>query len=518
MLITEVPQRDPSSPALVFEGRTTSFGDFEAVTNKIAHAFAAAGMQPGERAVYVGRNTAAFFLLLYGAMKAGIVLVPVNWRLAPPEICAITADSRARVLVLGREYTDEPTYRDLSAISLMLAAEDEAADLRPLSDWYAAHPDTPVEYTAEPGDVAVQLYTSGTTGQPKGVMLSHGSIAHGLLAARDHDLGWNQWSASDISILAMPVSHISGTGWGILGLFNGAACHIQRQFDLDATFDTIARHRATRLFLVPAALQVLVRHTRAIATDFSSLHEVCYGASPMPLPLLRECMAVMRTPFVQFYGMTETAGTIVALPASDHASALAEPQAEHRLRAAGRALPWVELRIVDAGGAEVQHGRVGELVTRSAAIMAGYWQKPEETARTIEPDGWLHTGDAGYSDSDGYVFIHDRVKDMIISGGENVYPAEVESALSEHPAVADVAVIGVPDARWGESVKAIVVLRPDQELSAEALIAWSRARIAGFKVPGSIDFAQALPRNASGKLLKRVLREPYWRGEARQVS
>ncbi len=516
MLIT-TPTHAPDTPAILFEGQTITYGQFEAQINRIGNALAAAGIKPGERAAYVGRNTAAYFLLLYGAMKAGIVLVPVNWRLAPPEICAIVADSRARVLVLGREYTGEAAYANLPGMDLILAAEDAPAAWPSLQDWCSDCPATPPAHRAAPADIALQLYTSGTTGQPKGVMLSHANLAHALFAARTHDLGWNQWCTADSAVQAMPVSHIGGTGWGIVILFNGAACHIQRQFDLDVTFDVIAQHRPTRLFLVPAALQMLVRHPRARQADFSSLNHVCYGASPMPLPLLRECMGVMNRPFVQFYGMTETSGTIVALPAADHAAALTSPDAEYRLRAAGRALPWVELRIVDANGEEAPRGAVGELVTRSPANMAGYWQKPEETARTIAPDGWLHTGDAGFMDADGYVFIHDRVKDMIISGGENVYPGEVEVVLAEHPAVADVAVIGVPDPRWGEAVKAIVVLRPDQDVSAAALIAWSRTRIGGFKVPGSVEFVDALPRNASGKLLKRVLREPYWKGAPRQV-
>jgi fatty-acyl-CoA synthase len=187
------------------------------------------------------------------------------------------------------------------------------------------------------------------------------------------------------------------------------------------------------------------------------------------------------------------------------------------MRAAGKPLPWVEVRILDADGNEVPRGQVGEIATRSGANMVGYWNRPEETAKTIR-NGWLYTGDAGFMDQDGYVYIHDRVKDMIISGGENVYPAEVESALAEHPAIAEVAVIGVPDEKWGEAVKAIVVLRPGTDLSQDALIGWSRTRIAGFKAPKSVDFAEALPRNASGKLLKRELREPYWQGRARQVN
>ncbi len=509
---------DTDAPALVFEGETTTYAALTAQSNRIAQALLAAGIGPGNRIAYVGRNTAAFFALLIGAMKAGSVVVPVNWRLAPAEITAIIADAEARVLVLGREYTDEPAYAALPGIALVVAAEPGHATLPALAEWCRTASATPPATLPDATAIAVQLYTSGTTGQPKGVMLTYANLLHGLTELARHDLGWNQWTAQDRALLAMPVSHVSGTGWGIVALFHGAACHIQRQFGLEETLDSIANHRITRLFLVPAALQMLVRHPRAATTDFSSLHETCYGASPMPLPLLRECIAVMRTPFVQFYGMTETAGTIVALPAADHAAALANPQAAKRLRAAGRALPWVELHIVDATGIPVPPGTVGEIVTRSPATMAGYWHKPQDTARTIDAEGWLRTGDAAYMDEDGYIFVHDRVKDMIISGGENVYPAEVESALCEHPAIAEAAVIGIPDARWGETVHAIVVLRPDTHATAEALIAWCRTRIAAFKSPRSVDFTDTLPRNASGKLLKRSLRAPFWEGQSRQVS
>ena len=502
----------PGRTALVFEGRTTSFAAFDRHTDRIARALAAAGIAPGERVAYVGRNSDLFFEALYGSMKAGIVIVPVNWRLAPPEVAGIVADARARLVILGPEYMADPAYAGLPGAEIVLAAEGGHPTLPALSDWCAAQAAGPPAHTPVPADIAVQLYTSGTTGQPKGVMLSHANIATNLLASAQHDLGWNRWTANDRVLQAMPVSHISGTGIGIGALYHGATCYIQRQFDVAATLDAIAQDRITKVFLVPAALQMLVRHPRAAATDFSCLSEMQYGASPMPAPLLRECMAVLGTRFVQFYGMTETSGTIVALPAADHD--LDRPE---RLRAAGRPLPWVELRIVGPDGMDVPSGTVGELVTRSAGTMAGYWNRPEETARTIGADGWLRTGDAGYLDADGYVFIHDRVKDMVISGGENVYPAEVESALCEHPAVAEAAVIGIPDAQWGEAVHAIVVLHPGTTVNAEELTAWARIRIAGFKAPRSIGFADTLPRNAAGKLLKRSLREPFWLGQDRQV-
>ncbi len=269
----------------------------------------------------------------------------------------------------------------------------------------------------------------------------------------------------------------------------------------------------TRFFMVPAALQMVINHPKAATTDFSRLKYIIYGAAPIPLELLRECIKVFGAQFLQAYGMTETTGTVVMLPPEDH-----DPNGTPRMRAAGKPLPGVELKIVDEAGNEVPTGEVGEIITRSSNNMISYWNLPEATAKTMSADGWVRTGDAGYMDEDGYLFIHDRVKDMIISGGENVYPAEVESAIYGHPAIAEVAVIGIPDDKWGEAVKAVCVQKPEAEIDEADVIAWARERIAGFKVPKSIDVIAALPRNASGKILRKDLRAPYWEGRERQVN
>jgi long-chain acyl-CoA synthetase len=298
-----------------------------------------------------------------------------------------------------------------------------------------------------------------------------------------------------------------------MGLYNGAKGVVAREFDPSRVLDFIERDRISKMFMVPAAMQIVVRQPRAREVDFSCLKFLLYGASPIPLDLLKECMEVFGCGFVQMYGMTETCGTIVALPPEDH-----DPQGNARMRSAGKPLPGVEIAILGDDGAPLPPLEVGEIATRSAANMTGYWNLPEATANTIDAEGWLRTGDAGYLDEDGYVYIHDRVKDMIITGGENVYPAEVENAIFGHPAVADVAVIGVPDPQWGEAVKAVVVARPGAEATPAEIIAWARERIAGFKTPKSVDFIEALPRNPSGKILRRELREPYWAGVGRRVN
>jgi acyl-CoA synthetase (AMP-forming)/AMP-acid ligase II len=324
---------------------------------------------------------------------------------------------------------------------------------------------------------------------------------------------WNRWSEDDVALVAMPVFHIGGSGWGLFALFFGAESVVAREFDPAAVLDFFEKDRVSKLFLVPAAMQFIVRHPRARQIDYSRLKFILYGASPIPAPLLKECMEVFKCGFVQVYGMTETCGTITVLPPEDHTT-----DGSQRMRSAGKALPGVEIAILDAEGRTLPAGEVGEIATRSLANMAGYWHLPEATAKTVTRDNWLRTGDAGYMDEDGYIYVQDRIKDMIISGGENIYPAEVESAMFGHPAVAEVAVIGVPDDTWGEAVKAMVVRKKDAEVSAEDLLAWTRQQIAAYKTPKSVEFIAALPRNATGKILRRQLREPYWQGRERGVN
>ncbi|MFZ4604734.1 MAG: fatty acid--CoA ligase [Caulobacter sp.] len=504
------------STALVFEGRTSSFADFDRRTNQVANALKAAGLSKGQRITYIGKNSDHYFELLFGAAKVGVVMTPIGWRLAPPEVAYIISDSAAPLVFVGPELIGqvEAVAAHLDVRPQVIAMEADGAGDYPLFEvWRDAAPatDPGVEITA--GDVAVQLYTSGTTGKPKGAMLTHANILGGRRQAAEANMPWNSWSPDDVSLVAMPVAHIGGTGWGIVGLFNGAKGIVAREFDPFRVLDFIEQDRISKMFMVPAAMQIVVRQPRAREVDYSRLKYILYGASPIPLDLLRECMEVFGCGFCQQYGMTETCGTIVYLPPEDH-----DPAGNARMRAAGLPMPGVELKIIDEAGGTLPPNTVGEVATRSVANMAGYWNLDAATRATIGEDGWLRTGDAGYLDEDGYLFIHDRVKDMIISGAENIYPAEVESAVYGHPAVAEVAVIGIPDDKWGEAVKAVVALKPGATADAEDIIAFARTRIAAFKAPKSVDFIDALPRNASGKILRRELRDPYWAGRERRVN
>jgi acyl-CoA synthetase (AMP-forming)/AMP-acid ligase II len=507
----------PAAIALSFEGRHTTFADFERHSNRVARALLAEGLGSGARIAYIGKNCDRYFEVLFGAAKAGVVLTPISWRLSVTEIAFILEDSGATMLFVGPEMMAH-AQRARSHLGQQLKVihiePTDTADTVLYEVWRDMHSVNDVSIAINRDQVAVQMYTSGTTGRPKGAMLTHANLLSGRrVAAKSQQLAWYTWGPHDVSLVAMPVAHVGGTVWGIIGLFNGAKGVIAREFDPLKVLDFIERDGISQIFMVPAAMQIVVRQPRAREIDFSRLNCIQYGASPIPLELLRECMEVFGCGFCQQYGMTETSGTIVYLPPEDHT-----PEGNPRMRAAGLPMPGVELKIIDAQGDALPPNAVGEVATRSVANMAGYWRMTQATAATIDDQGWLRTGDAGYLDEDGYLYIHDRVKDMIISGGENIYPAEVENAIYGHPDVAEVAVIGVPDEKWGEAVKAIVAPKPGAKPDPNDIIAFARSQIASYKVPKSIDFIDALPRNASGKVLRRALREPYWADHARRVN
>ncbi len=362
---------------------------------------------------------------------------------------------------------------------------------------------------ADPDDDIIQLYTSGTTGLPKGVRLTNRNyLANFELASA---FGGLQYEVGDTVLAAMPFFHVAGVNIALIAMASGARSAVVRDVIPDLILNLIERERVNHAFLAPAIILMLMRSPGIGTADLSSMKGLSYGASPISEDLLAKARERFRCQFVQFYGMTETSGAGTYLPNEAHDPSLG------KLRSCGTAWPGVELKIVDSDGQEAQRGAVGELLIRGPVVMKGYWNQPEDTASSVR-DGWMRTGDAAYMDDDGYVFIFDRMKDMIVTGGENVYPAEVENALFGHPAIADAAVIGVPDETWGEAVKAIIVAKPGAPRDAFEIIAWTRARIAGYKTPKSIDFVDAIPRNITGKILRRQLREPYWTGMARKVN
>ena len=505
----------PDVTALVFGDEAISYRDFDIRCSRIANGLHKLGVSPGDRIAWIGKNSAAYFELLFGGAKAGAVMVPISWRLAPMEIDYILQDGKIKAIFVDEEFRGLIARAPTAAATPTIYMEGSDA----FAAWRDAQSSVDPMSPVSTGDVFIQLYTSGTTGHPKGVQLPHGNFfviektraAHGF---PDQELfEWNTWGPEDVGIVTMPCFHISGTGWGVVGLYAGAKNVVLREFTPQAVLSGLNDHRGTKIILVPTAIQMLMDHPDCAKADFSALKYMCYGASPIPLEILKRAVQMFQCEFVQMYGLTETTGAVTFLPAHDH-----EIGGNERMRSAGRAVYGVELAILDSDGVKVEPGVVGEICVRTPTIMAGYWGMPEETQKTIDANGWFHTGDAGYLDADGYVFIKDRIKDMIVSGGVNIYPAEIENALYAHEGIAEAAVIGVPDTKWGESVKAFVVLSPGANASADSIINFCRERIAGYKIPRSIEFMSQLPRNASGKVLKTELRKPYWADQERQVG
>ncbi|HXM55590.1 MAG TPA: AMP-binding protein [Candidatus Dormibacteraeota bacterium] len=483
-------RRHPDLPAMWYEGRTRTFAELDASTSALAAGLVEGlGVQPGDRVAILDKNSDVYLELLLALDKAGAVGVPVNWRLTAHEVAAVVGDADPVALVVGDELrasADRVTCRVLGFGELPRGEGDPGRDREEAVAW--------------------QLYTSGTTGLPKGAMLTNRNLL-GLIGP----LGWEapELVEGARALVAMPLYHIGGCGWALAVLTQGCTAVVIREVVPPELLRVLAEQRVNSAFLVPAVLLFLTQVPGVESTDFSALRNIHYGASPISQELLVRSIEVFRCRFTQLYGLTETTGAITALRHEDH-------QGE-RLLSCGRSMFGADIRVVDPLGNDVGPDEIGEVVYRGGGLMAGYWRRPDDTAAAIR-DGWFHTGDAGSLDRDGYLFIRDRIKDMIVSGGENIYPAELESALMGHPEVADVAVIGVPDDRWGETVHAIVVRRPGADLTDQALIDWSRERLAGYKRPRSVAFVDVIPRNPSGKILKRELREQHWAGRCRQIN
>jgi acyl-CoA synthetase (AMP-forming)/AMP-acid ligase II len=501
--------RQPDAIAISFGESNRTWAELARRVRRAAAALRAAGLAPGDRIAVLDLNHPSCLELTLACAQIGAANAVVNFRLAPPEIAYVINDSKARLLFVGPEFTAavEKLRAHLPAVERVLrigGADDE------YEPWLAAHePDARV-HPAVPGDCFVQLYTSGTTGFPKGSMLTHrGMLAH----SRNVSASQNFAGESRVQV-AMPLFHVGGTSYALMAISLGARVFVMRTPDPAAALAMIEAEKITHTFFVPALMAMINQVPGAADRDVSSLQALSYGASPMPLPVMRASLKLFPNVMQQVYGMTEQSGAVSVLGPADHG----DPAVAHRLVSAGQAIAGVEIEIRDpATGEPVATGERGEVWVRSEQVMGGYWNQPDATAATITSDGWLRSGDGGYLDADRYLYITDRIKDMIISGGENIYPAEIERVLAEHPEIQDVAVIGVPDERWGEVPKAVVVAAPGTTIDTEQLLAWCRERMASFKCPKSVDVVTELPRNPTGKILKKELRKPYWQGRERQV-
>lgn len=512
-------QERPERTAYRWGARSWTFGELERDSNRIANALAAQGISGGDRVAALTKHHVPCILLTLGALKVGAVCMPVNWRLAPAEAEYIIGHGEARLLMVDEGFA-APCLQDgsvkLPEGCTLLCTEKALGQAPAFEEWFQSCSEDFEAVQADTEDGALQIYSSGTTGLPKGIVLTHRGL---LSTSRVVSSEWH-FGADDVLGNPLPTFHVAGMTMLLLTLYTGGVTCAYSDFDPAGFIESIGSHRITHSFLVPAMLLFMLQSPVVQKGDYSSLELIAYGGSPISDTVLKQAMETFQCDFLQVYGLTEVSGPATFLSQEDHRRACDEPAL---LRSAGRPIGNCRMRVVDpVSGKDLPEGETGEVWLETVRNLKQYWRDEEATRRAFpegrnERGGWFRTGDGGYI-KDGYLYINDRIKDMVISGGENIYPAEIENLLMKHPAVADGAIIGVPDPTWGEAVKACVVLRPGAAATEREIIDWMRERLAHYKCPKSIDFVDTLPRNPSGKILKRVLREPYWQGQTRAVA
>ncbi|MBX7435376.1 long-chain-fatty-acid--CoA ligase [Mycobacterium sp. Y57] len=501
----------PDAEAMDYFDRNWTWAQWNDRVRRLAGALKERGVKRGDVVSFLDKNHPACVELTLAAASLGAATAIINFRLAADELDYVLNDSDAKLLIVGAEFVPliDKIRDDLVNIEHIITVTPEGGDDDEYEAMLAAA--TPVDRgeDVEPDDVCIIMYSSGTTGRPKGVELTQANlIAHTINAHEGFE-----FDEGDKNMVSMPLFHVGGSSYVQFGIHDGVPSVMTRDVDGAALAGAILKG-ANRTFLVPAVLAKVLESGPDAVKLFSALKTYGYGASPMPLPLLREALkAWPNTDFVQAYGLTELCGVISHLLPEAH-RATDHPE---RLTSAGTLVPNAEVRVVDPDTLEdVPAGEQGELWFRSPQLMKGYHNRPDATAEAITPDGWFRTGDIGRVDDGGFIFVEDRLKDMIISGGENIYSIEVERVLAEHEAVVEVAVIGVPDEKWGEVVKAVVVVESAVGDVTEAdLIAFARERLAAYKCPKTVDITDELPRNPTGKIMKKDLRKPHWEGRDR---
>jgi acyl-CoA synthetase (AMP-forming)/AMP-acid ligase II len=501
-----------SKSAIIARDGTLSYAELEAISNTIANRLIEQGISSGDRVAVLARDDAASIPVLFGAAKARAVWTGLNWRLSVEELSEILADAAPRIVFFDLDFAPN-LIAALASLELkprLVALSPGGDSGEPFEDWVRGAADISPNLIYDEQDAVVQLYTSGTTGLPKGVQLPHRSFFAIAREMARRDQPFLDWTCDDVSLLFVPTFYVAALWWLVRGLALGSTNVVLPRFHTGEAIRAIAEHRVTKLGLVPAMLQMILAEPSLEQTPLPSLRTVFYGGSPIALPLLERVRARLDCDLYQAYGMTETGNVAVCLGPNEHRSG-------ERLLSAGKALPGVELRVLRRDGSEAALGEIGEIAIRSPAHMLCYWNNPRGTAATLV-DGWVMTGDLGHLDAEGFLYVVDRSKDMIISAGENIYPAEIERVLRGHPNLADAAVIGIPHELWGEEIMAFAVARPNTELTPRDVVLHARAHLASYKVPTRVEILPQLPRNTGGKVLKAKLREPYWQGRSRQVN
>jgi fatty-acyl-CoA synthase len=489
--------RKPNATAVVVDDKRLSYAELNARVNRLAHVLSGMGIKQGDRVAALMFNTNEYVEMTFALAKLGATLVPLNYRLAPPELEYILNDSGARILVYAAElsYLCEGFRKDVGIERYLCVGGVATSPLEDYEKLLARASDSEPQLTRTAiDDDFVILYTSGTTGRPKGAVLTHGNALFASMNVMHH-----AGNMPGSVLIAVPMFHVAGlTVQAIPTIYRGQTIVFQRYFDPEHALQLIEREKVRGSMLVPAMLLFMSQVSSFNEYDLSSLDSLFIGGAPCPAPILRTYLD-RKVPIRQGFGMTENCGTGIILDPED---------LERKFGSCGKPMFHCNARVWDERGNDTQPGQVGELMLQGPVVMKGYWNLPEQTKRSFT-NGWFHTGDLARVDDEGYFYIVERKKDMLITGGENVYPAEVEEVIMAHPKVGEVGVIGVPDARWGESVRAIVVPLPDQSLTADEIQHFCKNRLAKYKIPKSVKFVDELPRNPAGKILKRVLREQY---------
>ncbi|MBC2716341.1 MAG: long-chain-fatty-acid--CoA ligase [Desulfobacteraceae bacterium] len=500
----------PDHTATVFEGEQLTHAGLNRRVNRLANALTKLGFKKGDRVAVLAENTHKYLETYFAAAKLGMSVTPLNFRLSDEEIVHVANDSEATCLFVGDGYEErvQKIGKDLKQINSWIAYDNKPPGFIEYEDMLADAPETDPGVEVDEDDLAVLMYTGGTTGLPKGVMMSHRNLMTAVLSATIA----MEFTKKDATCFVLPLFHVSF--WPALCvLMVGGKVVINRKPDLNGILKLIQDEKCTHINAVPTIYGWLLQSADVDAYDLSSLRSISYAGSPMPIELLKQCMRKFGNILSQAYGMTEALG-VTMLPEKDH---FLDGDRSRLLASAGKPILCAEVGIVDEHGKPLKVGEIGEIVVQGKHVMMGYWKNPELTQQTIH-DGWYHSGDIGYVDEQGYLFLVDRKADMIVTGGENVYPKEVEDVLYEHPAVSMAAVVSAPDEKWGERVQAAVVLKKDQSIAENDLIFFCKERLAGYKCPKVIEFWEALPITPVGKILRKDVKQKFWEGYKRTIG